>query len=233
MHYYSLTATCSLLTVAQAVPLIVGNSIIFDSLRLDDSAPLQQLEQSNSPYLTLSPSTENQLFYHTSPNQPTAYQLFDLTPSTENQQLQDLNIVLSTYGDQLEAAAQDFVPKGCDNPENCQLCDSTNQCQQATISTDNSNGPGKICLTGSTAQDPCVPYTLYIATESCASGDGSKDCKLCHPNNGQNCISAVIWSKTTGNRTVKFFCPLNRGTGVNCVYYDTVIKCASPDGTSC
>lgn len=231
MHHYSLTATCSLLAVAQAVPLIVRNGIIFDSL--DGFAPLQQLEQSDPPHLTFPPSTENQLFSLTSPNQPIGYQLFDLTPSTENEQLQDLNIIWSTHGDQLEGAAPELVPKGCDNPESCQLCDSTNQCQQATISTDNSNGQGKICPTGSTAQDQCVSYTLYIATEPCSSGDKSKDCKLCRPNNEQSCIRAAIWSKTTGNQTVKFFCPLDGGTMVNCVYYDTVTKCTSPDGTSC
>lgn len=249
MLYYFLTASC-LLLVAQSTPLSLRDSIILDNS--DDSTSLQQIEQSISPYSyfpqsskdqfpSLNLPTEDQLFAFapSTEDQPFAFtpltedQLFSFSPSTENEQSSVGNILPQMNENQLEAAAP-ATSNGCDNPDTCKLCVSQNQCGDAEVSIDSSNAQrGKICPTGSVAEDQCITYIRYSPSEQCAGGGDPKHCQLCHPDNPGNCVPASVRSKTKGNRTITFICPQANNAEVNCIKYGSEMKCTSPDGTSC
>ncbi|MCJ1264236.1 hypothetical protein MMC22_004107 [Lobaria immixta] len=140
-------------------------------------------------------------------------------------------------GNQPTEATPTYVAKNCDNPGTCKLCKAADQdqCSDAEVSTDSNNSQkGKICPVGSAAEDQCITYLLYGYTGECVSGDNSNNCRLCHPNNPENCVSAEIQSKAaTDDLTIRFICPRDKGTGVYCIQYDSVTRCTSPDGTKC
>lgn len=158
-----------------------------------------------------------------------------LPPVNGNQLIADFPSPIN--GNQPVEAAPTYVAKNCDNSGTCKLCKSADQdqCNEAEVSTDSSNGQkGKICPVGSTAKDQCITYVLYVSTGECVSGDNANNCRLCHPNNPGNCVSAEIQSKAaTADLTIRFICPQGKDTGVNCIQYDSVTRCTSPDGTKC
>ena len=203
--------------------------------------------------------TANQLF---ALNPSSEIQLLGLSSLPENQQPQDLNTVhlyaggdtvladsilqpSTTWsnvfsplnGNQLAATEPAYIVKGCDDPRTCELCNSNDQsqCREAEVGTESTNGQkGQICPVGTTAQDQCIAYILYIPTGDCVANGNSHKCLLCDPKNQETCVPAGIQSKApTADLTILYVCPQEKNTGINCVKYDSVTKCTSPDGTRC
>lgn len=181
-------------------------------------------------------------------NWPTENEFFALTSSTENRP-QNLNTVplyisedtvlensilqpstteadsrVSMYGNQLVAAAPAYTSKGCDRPNTCQLCDSSNQnpCRPAKISTDSKNRQeGKICPIDSTIQDECITYTLYVPKGNCGNDRDVYDCRLCDPNDEKTCVPAETLSYTSSPTATVFICPQHRDPKINCLRVGT------------
>lgn len=243
MYCYILTTTCFLL-VAQATPLIPRYRVVLRDY--DDSTSVQTFEQNTPLDSQIIPSTENQL---PSLDLPNKNPLLAFTSTTDNEQPHDpspvlTNSFLSTtqsnvlspiYGNLLAAAEQAYISKGCNRPDTCQLCESSNHysCFDAEVSSGSNRKTGTICPLDRSLHASCITYTPYVPTSSCSNTVNHENCLLCDPNNEGKCVSANVRDMFRSSIIVELICPSTSDTNIDCVERSTSRvsdKCDQSDG---